>query len=176
MSLEQAALISQIISAVAVIASLIFVGFQLSQHTRAVRASTSQAHSATYVQALTGLFDGEMASIWRRGLSDFDTLDDDEKVRFMAFTSSIFRFYEASYVQMRRGQLDPAHWRTVEQQLASIAGQPGIGSWWRLRRAWHSEDFQSLFESVTRWPSDALYPTVKQRARPPRSKADGPSD
>ena len=176
MSLEQAALISQIISAAAVIASLIFVGFQLSQHTRAVRASTSQAHSATYVQALTGLFDAELASIWRRGLSDFEALDDDEKVQFLAFTSSVFRFYEASHVQKLHGQLDLAHWRTVEQQVASLAGQPGIGSWWGLRRAWHSEDFQLLFENITPLPSEALYPTGKPKSGARKPEADGASD
>lgn len=160
MSLEQAALISQIVSAGAVIASLIFVGFQLSQNTRAVRASASQAHSATYLQAVTSLFsDAEMASIWRRGLGDFDTLDDDEKVRFLAFTSALFRFYEASRVQMLRGQLDAEHWRTIEQQIISLAAQPGIGTWWQLRRNWHSEDFQSLYESLTPAPSEALYGT-----------------
>lgn len=159
MSLEQAALISQIVSAIAVIASLIFVGFQLSQNTRAVRASTSQAHSATYLQAVTSLFaDAEMASIWRRGLSGLATLNDDEKVRFLAFTSALFRFYEASRVQMLRGQLDAEHWRTIEQQMISLAGQPGIGAWWQLRRAWHSEDFRHLFESIAAAPADALYP------------------
>lgn len=160
MSLEQAALISQIISAIAVIASLIFVGFQLSQNTRAVRASTSQAHSATYLQAVTSLFDdAEMASIWRRGLLDFNALDDDERVRFLAFTSALFRFYEASRIQMLRGQLDNEHWHTIKQQIVSLAGQPGIAAWWKLRRSWHSEDFQRLFETITPAPSEALYKT-----------------
>lgn len=158
MSLEQAALISQIASAIAVIASLIFVGFQLSQNTRAVRASTSQAHSATYLQAVTSLFDdAEMANIWRRGLRDLASLNDDERVRFLAFTSALFRFYESSRVQMRRGQLDGEHWRTIEQQMISLAGQPGILAWWQLRRGWHSEDFQRLFDSISPAPSDALY-------------------
>lgn len=167
MSLEQASLISQIVSAIAVIASLGFIGFQLLQNTRAVRASTSQAHSATYLQAVESLFaDAQMASIWRRGLGNFDSLDEDERVRFLAFTSALFRFYDASRIQMLHGQLDPEHWHTIEQQVISLAGQPGIGAWWKLRRGWHSEDFQRLFESVTPAPADALYAAASNPTRP----------
>jgi len=168
MSLEQASLVSQIVSAIAVVASLVFVGFQLRQNTRAVRASTSQAHSATYLQAVESLFaDAQFASIWRRGLGDFDRLDEDERVRFLAFTSALFRFYDASRIQMLHGQLDPEHWRTIEQQVISLAGQPGIRAWWKLRRAWHSEDFQRLFESVPAAPAEALYAS---HAKPTQSK------
>ena len=46
MTLEQASFVAQIVSAVAVIASLIFVGFQLKHATAAIRATSSQAHSA----------------------------------------------------------------------------------------------------------------------------------
>ncbi|HZZ31355.1 MAG TPA: hypothetical protein VFE10_05105 [Phenylobacterium sp.] len=46
MSLDQLSALSQIISAFAVVASLVFVGIQLLHAIRAVRASTSQAHSA----------------------------------------------------------------------------------------------------------------------------------
>ena len=48
MSLEQASFLAQIISAVAVFASLLFVGLQVRQNTNAVRAASSQAHSTMY--------------------------------------------------------------------------------------------------------------------------------
>ncbi len=42
MSLEQAAYLSQIVAAFGVLASLIFVGLQILQNTRATRAQTQQ--------------------------------------------------------------------------------------------------------------------------------------
>lgn len=70
MSLEQYSDLSQIIGAVAVVASLIFVGVQLRQNTKAVRAQTSQAHAVGYQQIIAGISNsGEFASIWRRGLA-----------------------------------------------------------------------------------------------------------
>lgn len=150
MSLEQVLAASQVVGAIAVVASLVFVGFQLRQHTRAVRASTSQAHSAMYHDIVASVIEsGEVASIWRRGLSEVASLNPDELVRFIAFASSFFRFYEASHVQWARGQLDNEHWHTIEQQARSLSGQPGIVAWWKLRRHWHSAAFQAWFDSLT---------------------------
>ena len=158
MTLDQLALIAQLVSAFGVVASLIFVGFQLLQNTRAVRASTSQAHSANYLHVLASVIENaDVAHIWRTGLGDFHALSEDEQVRFLALVSSLFRFYEASRVQWLRGQLDFEHWHTIEQQAKSLGAQPGIRSWWRLRHQWHSPDFRDWFESITPEPAEALY-------------------
>jgi hypothetical protein len=171
MSLEQASLISQIVSALAVVASLIFVGFQMLQNTKAVKASTSQAHSANYLQAVSSLYDNaEVARLWRLGLADLDSRTEDERVRFLAFTSALFRFYEGSHIQWRRGQLDKQHWHTIEQQVISLAAQPGIRSWWKLRRNWHSPEFQDWFESLTPASAAALYHIPSDDPRPAATK------
>ena len=158
MSLEQLSSLSQIISAFAVVASLVFVGIQLHHATKAVRASTSQAHSANYYALNASIIgDGELARIWRESLADFDSQDPDAKVRFVALASSIFRFYESSRAQWLRGQLDPEHWQMIERQATSFAPQPGIKSWWTLRRQWHSAEFRSWFEALPEADSRTLY-------------------
>ncbi len=110
MSLEQILYVSQVIGSLAVIGSLVFVGVQLRQNTRAVRASTSQAHSTMYHEIVASVIEsGEVANIWRRGLAQPDSLGPDELVRFIAFASSFFRFYEASYVRERRQRRNRSH-------------------------------------------------------------------
>lgn len=149
MSLEQISLIAQVVSAVAVIASLIFVGSELKQATHAMRNASSQAHSANYTDIVKSIIEnGDFAKIWLSALIDPDQPSDEEWVRFVGYTSALFRFYESSRVQWIRGQLDEEHWQTIEQQVKSFAGQPGIQAWWRLRRHWHSEAFQHWFESL----------------------------
>lgn len=79
MSLEQLSFLAQIISAIAVIASLIFVGFQLRQATAAIRASSSQAHSGLYTDLVRSIIDNaDFARIWSVGLSDPRALNDGE--------------------------------------------------------------------------------------------------
>jgi anaerobic selenocysteine-containing dehydrogenase len=50
MSLTGLAAIGSFVSGIAVLASLIFVGFQLRQNTKAIRAEASQAHAQNWQQ------------------------------------------------------------------------------------------------------------------------------
>lgn len=167
MSLEQAAFLAQILSAVAVVASLVFVGIQLRQATKAARASTSQAHSTTYHAIIASIIqDGEFARIWREGLDDFESQSSDERVRFVAYASALFRFYESSRVQWLRGQLDAEHWQNIESQATSLASQPGIRAWWALRRHWHCEEFQDWFEGLAAAEPGSLYGIGRMSPKP----------
>lgn len=158
MSLEHVFFLSQIVSAVAVVASLVFVGVQMRHAIEAVRGSASQAHSAIYYAINASIIsNGELARIWRESLLDFDSQGPDAKVRFVALVSSIFRFYESSRAQWLRGQLDDEHWQMIERQAISFASQPGIKSWWKLRRQWHSAEFRTWFEALPAADGLTLY-------------------
>jgi hypothetical protein len=158
MSLEQISLIAQIASAVAVIASLIFVGWQVKQATQAVRNSSSQAHSANYTEIVKCLIgNGDFARIWLCALLDPDAPSDVDWVRFVGYASTLFRFYESSRVQWLHGQLDEEHWQTIERQVRTLTTQPGIQAWWRLRGHWHSESFRAWFESLPTTDVASLY-------------------
>ena len=149
MTLEQASLVAQIVSAVAVIASLLFVGVQLKQATAAIRGSSSEAHSALYTELVHSIIDNaDFARIWSTGLTDPKSLHDDEWVRFVAYSSALFRQYETSRVQWQKGRLDNEHWHTVEKQAISFAHLPGIKAAWEIRGHWYSREFRAWFESL----------------------------
>lgn len=158
MTLEQASLVAQIVSALAVIASLIFVGFQLRQATAAIRASSSQAHSELYTTLVQSIIDhDDFARIWSTGLSDPTALKQEEWVRFVAYASALFRLYESSRVQWLHGRLDDEHWHAVEQQAISFAAQPGLVAAWALRGHWYSEDFRKWFEGLVPCETSPVY-------------------
>ena len=158
MSLEQASFFAQIVSAIAVFASLVFVGLQVRQNTNAVRAASSQAHSAMYHGLTDNLVNHEdFAQIWWKGVEGLEQLHEGEIVRFFAFSSSIFRFFESSRVQWLRGQLDAEHWHTVEQHAIALAVKPGVQSFWQLRKHWHCEAFRRWYESLQTGEISPLY-------------------
>ena len=153
MTLADLSSIGSFISGVAVLASLIFVGFQLRQNTQAVRATASQAHASNLQQIVAPIVEsGEVARLWRIGLSGFDNLTEDEQVRFVAYSSGLFRFYESAHLQWRHGQLDGEHWQNVALQAADFCRQPGIKQFWEIRRHWHSAGFQKWYDAL---PKDA---------------------
>ena len=177
MSLEQASSLAQIISALAVIASLIFVGLQVRQNTNAVRAASSQAHSTMYHSITDNLVNqGDFAQIWWKGVENLEDLQEGEIVRFLSFNSSIFRFFESSRVQWLRGQMDDEHWHTVEQHAIALAVKRGVQGFWQLRKHWHCRAFQEWFESLPASEVTPLYTNLaassgaERRRKNPRIK------
>ena len=158
MNLEQASLVAQIVSALAVIASLIFVGFQLRQATAAIRASSSEAHSALYTELVHSIIDNaDFARIWTAGLKDPKALSEEDWVRFVAYASALFRQYESSRVQWQKGRLDDEHWQTIEKQATTFGHLPGLMIAWKLRGHWYSPNFRTWFESLEPYDAPAAY-------------------
>jgi hypothetical protein len=149
MTLLDLSSIGSFVSGLAVLASLVFVGYQIQRNTRAVRASASQAHSANWQQIITPIIEHEgVARLWRKGTVDIRSLTDDERARFFVMTSGLLRFWEGARLQWRHGQLDEGHWRNVEQNAIDFKSQPGIQTVWGIRRHWYSAEFQEWYEAL----------------------------
>lgn len=160
MTLEQWSFVAQIISAVAVIASLIFVGFQLTKATAAIRATSSEAHSSLYTALVQSIIDNaDFARAWSKGIYDPKALSTEDWVRFVAYASALFRLYETSRVQWLNGRLDEEHWRTIERQASDFGHLPGLQLAWQLRGHWYSPEFRSWFESLK--PTEAPQPYTR---------------
>jgi hypothetical protein len=158
MTLSDLASIGSLISGLAVLGSLIFVGFQLKQNTQAVRAGASQAHSQNWQQITTPIIEsGDFARVWRLGLDDIEGLTDDERVRFFAFAGGTLRFFEGARVQWRHGQLDKEHWHNVERTAIDFAATSGFKSYWAARHHWLSPEFQAWYESLSQVGANSLY-------------------
>ena len=149
MTLEEWAFVAQIVSAIAVVASLVFVGFQLRHATAAIRATSSQAHSSLYTDLVQSIIDNaDFARAWSIGVSNPNKLSEEDWVRFVAYASALFRLYESSRVQWLNGRLDEEHWHTIERQAADFGHLPGLERAWRLRGHWYSPEFRAWFEGL----------------------------
>ncbi len=151
MSLTDLASLGSFVSGVAVAITLVFLVVQLRQNTLAVRAAASQAHSTLYTEISNIVsVNADMARIWRLGTGDIGTLNDDERVRFISYCSTIFRFMESARLQWRSGQLDREPWMELEAEIKDFAQHPGVRSYWELRRNWHGPEFRAWFEALPR--------------------------
>ena len=148
MNWEAIGAIGEILGALTVIGSLIFVGSQIRQHTAAVRTSTSQSHVEGYNSIIIPIFqDKDVARLWRIGLEQgVAGLDEDDGVRFLSIVSTLLRYFDASYLQFQRKSLEPDLWNTIEKFTILVTNSPGFSDWWSLRNHTLSEDFR-LFVS-----------------------------
>jgi hypothetical protein len=161
MSLSDLAAIGSFVSGFAVLASLIFVGFQLRQNTQAVRAGASQAHAQNWLQITMQVAEsGDFARIWRLGVENIENLTDDERIRFYAYAGATLRFFEGARLQWRHGQLDKEHWHNVEKTAIDFAATSGFKAYWAARHHWLSPGFQEWYESLSQPDAHKLYGTA----------------
>lgn len=158
MNWDAVSALSEVFGVIFVVASLIFVGFQMRQTSNAIKVSAAQGYSTGDLQLRAMMIEsGEVAHIWRVGLSDFDSLTEDERVRFILILASYMRIHEAAFSQRQRGQLDPENWTHVEQSTAATVPQPGFQAFWKLRRHWYTPEYQQWIDSLPSDPGPLLY-------------------
>ena len=133
-TLGQLSDLSQIVSALAVVASLVYVGFQIRQNTEASRAATRQAIAETdfeYVGAtLDPLLLVEAEAKSEAGLD----LTTTERFILRERQHLNFRIFENAYYQYRAGLLERETWERyrwiISRQLA--VNDAAIAMWERF--------------------------------------------
>lgn len=161
MNWEAFGAIGEFVGAIGVIASLLYVGVQVRQNTRSVRAATYDSLVRSNGEWLKALIaDPDLASGFEVAVADWGNVDEVERPRTMYLITQLFRHWENAYFQYRQGTLAPAMWRTWERIILSYFHQPGLQQWWRLRRAAYSEEFRDFLEGST--PPEAGLRTTRQ--------------
>ena len=145
MSLEQAAYLSQVIAAVAVLASLLFVGVQIRQNTRSQRmvavSSLATAIAAINVPAMESPELGEALS---KTLQDWNSASREQRIVAHYFLFSFFKLSESVWYQRRANVFEEGQWIGWETLLCSIYHTEGVrNGWWPLRKNAYSPEFQA---------------------------------
>ena len=131
MTLEQLAQVGEFIGGIAVILSLIFVGLQIRQNTKSVRAQSELVLSQRF-----GDFHGrvnehpELSALYDKGISSPDALTSDEVRRFRWFMAEVFLIYEGAYHLHRHGELSRESIKTRIQSVKALLENPVLKEWW----------------------------------------------
>ena len=145
MNWEAISAIGQVVGALAVVISLIYLAREVRNNARATRLATMRSTSDAYnrwVQQLTE--HPHVAELYYRGIRDFESLEGADIARFSALMNQPFRNVEDMYYQHMEGHLDPRRWRGFEALLRDLNAYPGVQAWWRSRAHWFSDEFAKL--------------------------------
>ena len=136
MNWEAIIAIAEVIGAIAVVLSLIYVATQIKQNTEASRAQSINQINGQYGALMSQIaMNGDLAQIYRKA-TDGEELQPDESVRYTAYLSAFFAFIEEIYLLHRSGiyeenlgQGDAVEFLapTVRRLLAS----PAAVYWWK---------------------------------------------
>jgi len=145
MSLEQAAYLSQVITGLAVLASLVFVGIQIRQNTRSQKVvavnSLTAAIAAINVPAMESPALGEALS---RVFQNWNSAPREQRILAHYFLFSFFKLSESAWYQRRNEVLDEEQWIGWETLLRAMYHSEGVkNGWWQHRKNASSPQFQA---------------------------------
>jgi hypothetical protein len=136
--------VGELLGAVAVVISLLYVA-------RQVRDSSNAAQRAHYLELnreITNFADGiaredEWSDIVFRGFVDRSSLAPKEILRFNAGVLGIFRSWEAVFHASREDEVLEWGAEGLRSSMVDILGYPGVQAYWADRQHWFSSDFRA---------------------------------
>lgn len=159
MSLNDIYLLSQIIAAVAIVASLLFVGLQVRQTNRMMREAASRNHAEKFQSVSRAMFEVPiMAPLLAKGLDGMEALNPVERMQFVNLTSWVLRIFEELHRQFEAGLIDKPWWEANTRVWARTFKAAGPRAAFELRRDAYSPAFQKFLDDlVARTEDKPLY-------------------
>ena len=134
MNLNDLANLGQIVGALAVVVSLIYVAYQIRQNTNAVRSATAQAvheHFASWYHLLAS--DAELSQVVVNGLRDYTSLSEQDRVRFIAAFMAFLSYSQNAFLKWRENLLASPLWMGWELVIMNLVCAPGGKAFWKER-------------------------------------------
>lgn len=149
MTLDDLASISEIVGAVAVVVTLIYLSFQVRQNTLAVR--TDAYHQATQQLWETGnaiAQDRELTDIVYRGTAALEKISDEDRFRFQFIVTSFLFGTEFLLRLYESGQIEREDWENVFDNNLIWLRQPGMRQLLKSRPGRVSQRLSRLIEQT----------------------------
>ena len=145
--------IAQALAAVATVLSLLFVGVQIRQNTRATRAAAHHNVSNS-LNELNLMFagNGDVTKIWLTGMQDRKALSPEEKWRFDSVMRAYMHVCETMFVQAELGSGDDSIRLAEEDGIRTVMASPGSREWWDENPYGFCTEFRSYVAGLAPTP------------------------
>ncbi len=148
MALAEISALVQILGGIGVFASLIFVGVQIRENSKAVRSATAQAvhdNYAGWYMALAG--DPLALATSAKGFVDLGSLTPPEKAQFVCIYMAFLSHCQNAFHQWKAGHLSDDLWKGWDVLMQNLNTQGGA-AFWAERSYVFGEDFRDHFEKL----------------------------
>jgi hypothetical protein len=134
--------ISQFVSSIAVVLSVLYLAKEVHRSTRVARVAAQDAAAAS-LRDVTNTFmeNADMSRIWGSGLEDLTTLSLEEQARFFHATHQFLKAFETIHFHYLNGLMDKQLWLGWQELLRHYVAAPGIAAYWNLRSQLFSARF-----------------------------------
>jgi hypothetical protein len=148
-TLQEWANLAGIIGNFAIIVSLVFVGLQISDTTREMRASTAYNATVALQTWYNEVGTNQQASeVFRKGMNDPASLSKDEAMQFIMCIHSVMLAYQNVYFAGVEGTLDAAMYKAMTSTLEAAVSAPGFEWYWQQRAGYMTDEFGGFVAQI----------------------------
>ncbi len=150
MKLSELASVAEIIGAFAIVISLVYVGVQLTQNTKGIRAQSYynvlSGKNALYRELASNT---ELLNTVLQGIAADPPLSsvlDGQKTHLILY--AFMNEFETTYLLYVAGAVEEEIWLRDKAQMAGMIGFPGMSDWWSLAKQYFHKDFVAEVEAT----------------------------
>jgi len=137
------AAIGEILGAIAVVISLVYVAAQVGQNTKALRRSASaEAVAAIRDWNRDIAVNPELNRVYRQGIEGLASLTDGDRAQFGVIVFNLFKTFEDLQYQYLNGAMDPQVWSGWENIARVSLTSPGCREYYETRHSYFNPHFQ----------------------------------
>ena len=153
MNWEAIGAVGEVLGAIGVIVTLIYLAWQIQQNNRQLKGTSLiavQEYQRSMSEELTA--NPELFRMVIRGNHDFDALSSEEQRLVAVWNLKEAGYWDMCYQLAKQGTLDPSIYRSKEQYMLMLHNTPGRRKWFKenalmLESGFHREMTRKLDES-----------------------------
>jgi len=147
--LSDLASVAEIIGALAVVISLIYVGVQVNDSASAVRAaSANDANVAVQSWYLQVGSDQQTSELFYGALISEEALSNQEEFQFLMIFHGVFLAFQNSYLLAEEGILDVELREALTRAILGVKDTPGMRRYWRQRKSYLHSAFANYVDQL----------------------------
>ena len=144
MNWEAISAISDIIGAVAVVISLIYVAAQIRQNTKMMRSGAKQSLTESTQGVIYAAM--ENADEFVKLMSGAEAASPEEDARMSLLTRAMLRGFESQCYQYENGLLEEHEWLALQTTMRQLLAQPGFNRYWQQLKPHMSQRLRMVVE------------------------------
>ncbi|MDJ0940468.1 MAG: hypothetical protein QNJ00_11965 [Woeseiaceae bacterium] len=158
MNLQKWALLAEILGGIAVVVSLIFVGYQIQQSNEQAALNTTALQVTAYQQLIDGISEFNTQTIQNQELrsarikveagAQFDELSAEEQEIFNAFLYLAYRNGDLAYFQFQKGIIDEERLRSGMGLLVNYLALPTVRRHWDERKEGFVTEYRDYIDQL----------------------------
>ena len=170
MTWETAGIIAEIVAAIGVLVSLVYLAIQVKQNTELERAQLELQFGVTWAEMHDNMIQNpSLARAYDLAAENWNEMSDEDVRAYLWFIAKSFHILEGMFRQRQRGLLTSDVWAPYEQYIYGVLQIEAVLGWWRSDGSLTSKEFRMHVEALLLSPPESPWQQVSTSEMVPDS-------